>query len=123
MDNGLSNDGGYFRPESPYLPGSAMRRADQPVDLDQLKTSQRRLHQVKMTSVSASWAGDEKMVVKDISFEVNKVRELHVASRPLLAAIVSLHVAVHCIIYYWATIGVNKGNSQWTVYSCILSLL
>ena len=77
LDNKLSSEGGYFRPESPYLPGSALRRADRPVDLEQLQrnaTAPEMRHQVKMKNVSASWSGDrDKLVLKDITFEVNQV--------------------------------------------------
>lgn len=75
----MSSEGGYFRPESPYLPGSAMRRTDRPVDLEKLQrntASREKLHRLEMKSVSASWAGDvDKLVLKDISFQVNKVNE------------------------------------------------
>ena len=78
LDKNLSSEGGYFRPESPYLPGSSMRRADQPVDLAALQRSagdsSERRHRVKMENVSASWSNEkEKLVLKDISLEVNKV--------------------------------------------------
>ena len=77
LDNKLSSEGGYFRPESPYLPGSAMRRADQPVDLEALQrsaASSKKCHQVKLEKVSASWSCEKnKLVLKDISLEVNKV--------------------------------------------------
>jgi hypothetical protein len=77
MDKNLSSEGGYFRPESPYLPGSAMRRADRPVDLIALQRSggaSSEKHQVKMEKVAASWSNEkEKLVLKDISLEVNKV--------------------------------------------------
>ena len=62
---------------SPYLPGSAMRRADRPVDLEALErnvASSETQHRVKIEKVSASWSNEkEKLVLKDISFEVNKV--------------------------------------------------
>ena len=80
LDNKLSSEGGYFRPESPYLPGSAMRQADQPVDLEALQrsaaaASSEKHHQVKMEKVSASWSYEkDKLVLKDISLEVNKVQ-------------------------------------------------
>ena len=81
LDNKLSSEGGYFRPESPYLPGSAMRRADQPVDLEALQrsaaaaSSSEKHHRVKMEKVSASWSYEkDKLVLKDISLEVNKVQ-------------------------------------------------
>ena len=78
LDKNLSSEGGYFRPESPYLPGSSMRRADQPVDLAALQRSagdsSERRHRVKVENVSASWSNEkEKLVLKDISLEVNKV--------------------------------------------------
>ena len=78
LDKNLSSEGGYFRPESPYLPGSAMRRADRPVDLVALQrsagVSSEKHHQVKMDKVAASWSNEmEKLVLKDISLEVNKV--------------------------------------------------
>ena len=78
LDKNLSSEGGgYFRPESPYLPGSAMRRADQPVNLEALQRSalsSEQHHRVKMEKVCASWSNEkEKLVLKDISFEVNKV--------------------------------------------------
>ena len=78
LDKNLSSEGGYFRPESPYLPGSAMRRADRPVDLVALQrsagASSEKHHQVKMEKVAASWSNEtEKLVLKDISLEVNKV--------------------------------------------------
>ena len=78
LDKNLSSEGGYFRPESPYLPGSAMRRADQPVDLAALQrsaaASSEQRHRVKVEKVSASWSNEkEKLVLKDISLEVKKV--------------------------------------------------
>ena len=78
LDKNLSSEGGYFRPESPYLPGSSMRRADQPVDLAALQRSagdsSERRHRVKVENVSASWSNEkEKLVLKNISLEVNKV--------------------------------------------------
>lgn len=78
LDKNLSSEGGYFRPESPYLPGSAMRRADRPVDLAALQrsagASSEQHHRVKMEKVSASWSNEkEKLVLEDISLEVNKV--------------------------------------------------
>ena len=78
LDKNLSSEGGYFRPESPYLPGSAMRWADRPVDLVALQrsagASSEKHHQIKMEKVAASWSNEmEKLVLKDISLEVNKV--------------------------------------------------
>ena len=80
LDRMLSNEGGYFRPESPYLTGSAMRRADKPVDLEALQrtagasSSEQLHHRVKMENVSASWSNEkDKLVLKDISLELNKV--------------------------------------------------
>ena len=73
----LGGEGGYFRPESPYLPGSAMRRTDKPVDLEELEqngTRREQCQQVKMKNVSASWHDDiDRLVIKDISLDVNRV--------------------------------------------------
>ena len=54
-----------------------MRRADKPVDLEELHKNtaeSENQQQVKLKKVSASWSGErDKLVLKDISFEVNKV--------------------------------------------------
>lgn len=87
LDKNLSSEGGYFRPESPYLPGSAMRRADQPVDLVALQrsagASSEKHHQVKVEKVAASWSSEmDKLVLKDISLEVNKVHNIILNRHP-----------------------------------------
>ena len=79
LDDKLGIEGSYFRPESPYLPGSAMRRTDKPVDLEELQQNVKNPESrqlVKMKNVSASWSGSkDKLVLSDISFEVKKVSE------------------------------------------------
>ena len=87
LDKNLSSEGGYFRPESPYLPGSAMRRVDRPVDLVTLQISagisSEKHHQVKMEKVAASWSNEmEKLVLKGISLEVNKVHNINLNRYP-----------------------------------------
>ena len=85
LDKNLSSEGGgYFRPESPYLPGSAMRRADRPVNLEALQRSaalsSEQCRRVKMERVCASWSNEkEKLVLRNISFEVNKVHVITIA--------------------------------------------
>ena len=61
---------GYFRPESPWLPGSsAIRRAPSPPAITPAD-----LPFARVDGLAASWSDDrDKMVLKDISFEVVKV--------------------------------------------------
>ena len=61
---------GYFRPESPWLPGSSVvRRSPSPPTITPAN-----LPFARVDGLSASWSNDrDKMVLKDISFEVVKV--------------------------------------------------
>ena len=61
---------GYFRPESPWLPGSSViRRSPSPPVITPAN-----LAFARVDRLSASWSNDrDKMVLKDISFEVLKV--------------------------------------------------
>ena len=62
---------GYFRPESPWLPGSSVARSSLP---PVITPSSPPPPFVKTTVLSASWNSDrDKMVLKDISFEVSQV--------------------------------------------------
>ena len=61
---------GYFRPESPWLPGSSVvRRSASPPAITPAS-----LPFARVDGLSASWSDDrEKIVLKDISFEVSGV--------------------------------------------------
>ena len=71
-DEGI-NEGGYFRPVSPFLLRALLGQIERKTLLELPPC------RVVMENVSASWSnGDERLILKDISFEMKQVNILFV---------------------------------------------
>ena len=88
---------GYFRPESPWLPGTRKVNLEaDPVELTSYVSRPRGDSEtyIKVKEMSASWSSeDDNTVLKGISFELDKV--CHNDISPTVILILFLHRPLH----------------------------
>ena len=103
LEQKISSEG-YFRPESPWLPGSNKIRGNSPQRLDSTAVL------VAMEEVSVSWTFNrEKMVLNNINFEVTKVRTTVVH----IIVIIVWYSLIRINFVSLTITGVSSAGSSW----------